>query len=157
MPWKLEEIHYLVIGCILLIKILHDSIITNGLSNCDHRKGGSPKVLATVEYMREGVTNKSTSHLLIHDSWKHVWWHCLSKSKREAYPLVGLSFVASIIENLPQRALKVTPRYTYDSTTSTHLVLTWANVWKIRTLVFHVRLAILCDPWTFYSIISLWL
>ena len=94
--------------------------------------------------MRERVTNESKNNTLVCGSWKYVWWHCLSKSERDAYPLVSLPLAAYVTENLPERGLKVIPRYTYDPTTSTglwermrwHLVLTREDVWKIRTLVF---------------------
>ena len=80
-----------------------------------------PGAHTTDAYMREGVTNESKSHPLVHGSWKYAWWHCLSRSERDAYPLVSLSLAAWVIENLLERALKVTPRYTYDPTTSTGL------------------------------------
>ena len=82
-------------------------------------KDGKPGARIIDAYMRERVTNESKSHPLVHGSWKYAWWHCLSKSERDAYPLVSLSLAAWVIENLPERALKVTPKYTYDPTTST--------------------------------------
>ena len=45
----------------------------------------------------------------------------VSLRERDAYHLVSLSLAACVVEILPKRALKVTPRYTYDPTTSTSL------------------------------------
>ena len=106
-------------GTIDLPQFCCDNITTNGLSNYDLMKYGSPTSQTVPTYMREGVTNTSMSHPFVHGSWKYVWWHYLSKSKRKTYPIVSVSFVTCIIGNLPKRPLKVTPRYTYDPTTST--------------------------------------
>ena len=57
---------------------------------------------------------------LVRGSWKCTWWHYLSKSERDAYPFVSLSFIAHVMENLSIPAVKVIdPRYTYYPITST--------------------------------------
>ena len=131
-------------GTFDLLQSWCDILITNDLSICAHMKGGSPRAQTTDAYMREGVTNESKSHPLVRGSWKYALWYCLSKSDQDAYPLASLSLTICVIENLPKRALKVTPRYSYDPTTSIglwesvrwHFFLTRENLWKMRTLVF---------------------
>ena len=86
-------------GTVDLLRSWRDNIVTKGLSNCVHMKDGRPGAHTTDAYMREGVTNESKSHPLVRGSWKYAWWHCLSKSERDAYPLISLSLVAWVIEN----------------------------------------------------------
>ena len=86
----------LMISCgnVGLRQICRDNIVTNGLSTCDHMKGGSPGAQTIAAYMREGVTNELKSHPFVCGSWKCDWWHCRSKSESDTYPLVSLSFAA---------------------------------------------------------------
>ena len=53
-------------------------------------KGGSPGAQTNDAYTGEGVTNELKSHHLV----------VLSKSERDAYPLVNLYLSARVIENL---------------------------------------------------------
>ena len=116
-----------------------DNIITDGLSNCAHMKGGGLGAQTFDTYTREWGTNELKSHPSVHGSWKYAGG-TLSESKRNTYTLVSLSLVARVIKILPKRALKVTPTYTYDPTTLIglyesvrwHLVLAWAYVWRIK-------------------------
>ena len=105
-------------GTLDLLRSLCDYIITNGLSSFTHLKGGVALECNPPMHTWEGVTNELKSHPLVLGSWNYAWWHCLSESERDAYPIDSLSLATCVIENLPERALKVTPRYTYDPTTS---------------------------------------
>ena len=82
-----------------LLCIFHDSMVINGLSNCAHMKCASRGAQTITTYMKELVTNESKSHPFVRGFWQYAWWHCLSRSERDAYPLVSLSFVACVIEN----------------------------------------------------------
>ena len=92
--------------------------MTNGLSNCDHIRGGNPRAKITTTYMRQKSLMSQRSTPLFR-ALESMFGGILSKSERDMYPLVSLSFVACVIENLSNRPLKVTQRCIYDLTTST--------------------------------------
>ena len=80
-------------GIVDLLRICRDNVMTNGLSNCDHIRGGNPRAKITTTYMRQKSLMSQRSTPLFR-ALESMFGGILSKSERDMYPLVSLSFVA---------------------------------------------------------------